>query len=140
DGAFQVVAARHQSPTASTVATVHLDLLDASSIERALEEARPHAVLHSAALADADRCEREPDLARRMNVEASAALARVCRARSLRLVALSTDLVCAGSRLVYAATKIAAEEAMLSEEPRAAVMRVALVHGRGFGPRATASE
>ena len=137
---FEVVAARHQSSTGRASRTVALDLLDASSIERALDEARPDAVLHSAALADADRCEREPDLARRINVEASACIARACRARSLRLVALSTDLVCGGSALVYSATKLAGEEAQLSEDPRAAAMRVALVHGRGFGQRATASE
>jgi dTDP-4-dehydrorhamnose reductase len=151
-GAFHVIAARHEAGIAPTPETVPLDLLDERAVQRALDEARPDAVVHSAALADADRCEREPDLARRVNVEASAFLARVCRARSVRLVALSTDLVCVGDhpfatedevpqgRLVYTATKIAAEQAMFSEDPGAAVMRVALVHGRGFGPRATSSE
>jgi dTDP-4-dehydrorhamnose reductase len=151
-GGFRVITGRHDSPAAPSAETVHVDLLDEHSLQNALDDARPHAIVHSAALADADRCEREPDLARRLNVDASARLARACRARGLRLVALSTDLVCAGDhpfateneppqgRLVYTATKIEAEEAVLSEDPRAVVMRVALVHGRGFGPRATASE
>jgi dTDP-4-dehydrorhamnose reductase len=149
---FHVIAGRHDSPAAPCPETVHIDLLHERSLLQALDEARPHAILHSAALADADRCEREPDLARRLNVDASARLARACRAQGIRLVALSTDLVCDGDhpfatedeapqgKLVYTATKIAAEEAVLSEDPRAAVLRVALVHGRGFGPRATASE
>src|SRR5687768_11392638 len=151
-GSFRVIAAWHEMPPVPTPEAVSLDLLDERSLLRALDEARPDAVVHSAALADADRCEREPDLARRVNVDASAWLARACCARGIRLVALSTDLVCTGdhpfatedeapqARLVYTATKIAAEEAMLAEDPRAAVMRIALVHGRGFGPRATASE
>lgn len=149
---FRVIAACHEAASAPAPESVRLDLLDERSIGQALDEARPDAVVHSAALADADRCEREPELARRVNVEASAHLAQACRARSIRLVALSTDLVCRGDHafatedetpqpsLVYTATKIAAEEAVQSEDPRAAVMRVALVHGRGFGPRATASE
>src|SRR5688572_20926738 len=149
---FRVIAGRHDSPAAPTPEAVHIDLLDEHSLLQALDDARPHAIVHSAALADADRCEREPDRARRLNVDASASLARACRARGLRLVTLSTDLVCTGNhafatedeapqgRLVYTATKIAAEEAVLSEDPQAAVLRVALVHGRGFGPRATASE
>src|SRR5688572_28651508 len=89
-GSFRVIAARHEAAPAPAPEVVSLDLLDESSLLHALDEARPDAVVHSAALADADRCEREPDLARRVNVDASIWLARACRARDIRLVALST--------------------------------------------------
>jgi dTDP-4-dehydrorhamnose reductase len=41
---------------------------------------------------------------------------------------------------LYGRTKRDAEEAILGESPDAAVLRVALVIGRGYGPRTTASE
>jgi dTDP-4-dehydrorhamnose reductase len=150
--AHDVIAMRHRAPVPVGLETVEADLLDLGALARAVEAARPDAVLHSAALADADRCEAEPALARRCNVEASAEIARLCRARGLRLVALSTDLVLGGDVafsvedpparpvLVYGRTKLDAEEAILGESPGAVVLRVALVVGRGYGPRATASE
>jgi dTDP-4-dehydrorhamnose reductase len=151
-GRFEVVAARHEAPTPPELAQVPLDLLDATSIETALERSRADAVLHSAALADADRCEADPALAERCNVEASATLARACRLRGVRLVALSTDLVFDGREafvredrvprpiLQYGRTKLLGEEAVLDGHPDAAVARVALVLGRGFGRRGSASE
>ena len=147
-----VIALRHQAPVPPGLSVVEGDLLDGASLGRAFESARPDAVLHSAALADADRCEREPDLARRCNVEGSAEIARRCRERGLRLVALSTDLVLGGHHpfsseeerprplLHYGRTKLEAEDAVLAESPDAVVLRVALVIGRGYGPRTTATE
>ena len=147
-----VTAVRHRAPVPAGIAAVDADLLDSAARERALDQARPDAVLHNAALADADRCQREPDLARRCNVDTSLALARACRARGARLVALSTDLVLRGDRawtsedvpaapiLLYGRTKLDGETAMLGEDPEATVLRIALVLGRGYGPRTTASE
>lgn len=147
-----VVAGRHQAPAPAGVPEQPLDLLQPASIEAALEAARPDAVVHAAALADADLCEREPARAEALNLRAAEALARACRRRGIRLLALSTDLVLGGERafsgeaepprplLVYARTKLAGEEATLAEAPGAAVLRVALVHGRGHGARPTASE
>src|SRR5262245_29817646 len=149
---LDVVAAVHAAPAPAGLPVATLDLLDARSIEAAFETARPQAVLHSAALADADRCEREPALATRLNTDAAAALARQCARRGVRLVALSTDLVFPGTRamngdedapgplLHYARTKLDGERAVLAEGRSAAVARVALVLGRGHGRRGTASE
>lgn len=149
---FEVRAARHRTAPPPGVATVDLDLLDAASLASALEQTRPEAVVHCAAEGNVDRCEREPGPAERLNAQATADLARACRARGLRLVALSTDLVFAGDRafldeeaapapsLVYGRTKLAGEEAVLAEAPDAAVLRVALVAGRGHGAKATSTE
>ena len=149
---FDVVAGVHESPVPAPLVQARIDLASQPTIERALEEFRVEGVVHAAGLVDPDRCEREPGLAMRLNADACELLARLCRARSLRLVSLSTDLVFSGERpfpseldapaplQVYGRTKLAGEEAVLGLCPASAIVRVALVHGRGHGPRATASE
>jgi len=149
---FEVVAARHRAAPPPGLAAVELDLLDPLSLAAALDQARADAVVHCAAQSNPDRCEEEPAAAERLNVTATAELARACRRRGLRLVALSTDLVFAGDRsfareedptgppLVYGSTKLEGEAAVLAEEPGAAVLRVALVAGRGHGAKATSTE
>jgi dTDP-4-dehydrorhamnose reductase len=147
-----VVAAEHATPAPPGLARVPLDLEAPASIEAAIEAARPDAVVHSAAMADADACERDPERARRVNVDASAVLASACRRRGIRVVALSTDLVFAGDRglvdeaetprpiLAYGRSKLEGERALLREAPSAVVLRVALVSGQGHGSRGTATE
>lgn len=149
---FEVVSGRHLVPGPPGVPEAPLDLLDPTSIETTLDSVRPDAIVHAAALADADRCEREPALAERLNVHATERLAEGARARGARLLYLSTDLVFDGSRgplteedaprplMVYARTKRAGEQATLELAPGSTVLRVALVSGRGFGPRGTATE
>jgi dTDP-4-dehydrorhamnose reductase len=151
-GPFQVVAGRHEAPSPEGVQSVPLDVLSEAAIEAALSDARPEAVVHAAAVADPDRCEREPERAAALNEGATRVLARHCRRRDIRLLSLSTDLVFPGDRagwaetdppaplLVYGRSKLGGEAAALSEHPGSAVLRVALVCGRGHGPRATASE
>lgn len=149
---FHVVAGRHVSESPHGVESIALDVLSDASIEAALSDSRADAVLHAAAIADPDRCERGPEAAAALNEGATRVLAGICRRRDLRLLTLSTDLVFPGDRsgwieadtprplLLYGRTKLGGETAALSQHPGAAVLRVALVCGRGHGPRATASE
>lgn len=151
-GRLEVLAGRHRAPAPLGLAEIALELLVPASLDASIERARPAAIVHCAALADADRCEADPETARRLNVGASEILARLCQKRGIRLVAVSTDLVFPGDRsfvretdppgplMTYARTKLEAEEAVLGLCPGSAVVRVALVHGRGHGPKGTASE
>jgi dTDP-4-dehydrorhamnose reductase len=146
-----VIALRHRSPLPPGLESVALDLLGGAP-DAVLDAARPEAVVHAAALVEPDRCEREPELARRLNVVASERLARACASRGVPLVLVSTDLVFSDADAPrdeatpprptseYGRTKRAAEEAVLAAAPANAVARVPLVVGRGYGPRATASE
>ena len=149
---FEVIAGVHHASAPSGLRHAKLDLLEQGSLERTLREVRPDAIVHCAALADADLCEREPALATSLNASVPRQMARLCRERDLRLIALSTDLVFGGDRafvkesdppapsLVYARSKLDGEQAVLDEAPEAAVVRVALLCGRGHGSRSTASE
>jgi dTDP-4-dehydrorhamnose reductase len=150
--AHQVVAARHRQPIPPGLHEVALDLEDPLDVDRALRRASPEAVVHCAAIADPDRCQADPSRAESVNVRATEGLAACCRRGGVRLVYLSTDLVLPGDRAfcdeevpprpvsVYARTKLEGEAAVLSGAPGSAVVRIALVHGAGFGGRATASE
>lgn len=128
------------------------DLSDEAAVAELLRLERPDAVIHAAALADADICEREPDRARRDNVVATTLLASACGRTGVRLIAISTDLVFDGTRafsdeattpaprMQYGRFKLEAEAAAVTECPGAVILRVGLVCGRGHGPRRTASE
>jgi dTDP-4-dehydrorhamnose reductase len=110
-------------------------------------------VLHCAALADGDACERDPESARIQNLGVTEGLSRACAAAGTRFVFVSTDLVFDGEGrhyrpdqepqplMVYGREKRAAERAALAAGGAGTcVVRVALVSGRGFGPRLTVTE
>ena len=149
---FDVVAASHSTPAPVSLARVDLDLESPASVEAAIADARPDAVLHAAACSFVDVCERDPDKAARVNVGGSESVARACADRDLRLVAISTDLVFPGDHpwsdeqqatgplMTYGRTKLQGEEAALALCTRSAVARVPLIIGRGYGSRGTASE
>jgi dTDP-4-dehydrorhamnose reductase len=125
------------------------DLGDGRSVESALLEFRPDAVLHAGAATDVDACERDPELAWRVNVGGTEQVARACRALGARLVAVSTDYVFDGEagpygeddvpnpRGAYARTKRCGEEAALVLVPDCAVARVAVVYSGRPGAKAT---
>jgi dTDP-4-dehydrorhamnose reductase len=147
----QVVVAVHRGAPPEGLPTFAYDLMAPATASALIDEARPAAVVHCAAWADADACERDPDGAGVANVEAVAALGRACFRRGVQLVGLSSDLVLPGTRalqkeadgarpvLAYGWSKLEGERALVGEHPQAAVARVALVTGRGFG-RPTSSE
>ncbi len=152
EAGLEVTAVHRGTPPPPGLRGVQADLTDDGALERLLDQARPEAVLHAAVLGRAEVCERQPQEAERTNAVLPGRLGRLCRERGVRLVALSTDLVFDGTRQaadetvlpaplsVYGRTKRTGEEALLAACPGAAVARVALVVGRGHGPRGTASE
>jgi dTDP-4-dehydrorhamnose reductase len=94
-------------------------------------------MVNCAALADLEACEADPDLARRLNVDLPAQMAKACKSRGISLVHISTDAVFDGERDgfyteedtpnplgVYSKTKLAGERAVLSENENAIVTRV----------------
>jgi len=70
-----------------------VDVTDADAVERALDEARPDLVVHTAAMTDVDACEYRRDEAWATNVDGTANVARACVARGIHLVHVSTEYV-----------------------------------------------
>jgi dTDP-4-dehydrorhamnose reductase len=126
-----------------------VDLGDGGSVEEALRAFGAQAVLHAGAATDVDACERDPELAWRVNVGGTEHVARACRALGARLVAVSTDYVFDGTtgpygeddvpnpRGAYARTKRCGEEAALLLVPDCAVARVAVVYSGRPGAKST---
>ncbi len=114
-----------------------LDLSDSGAFEEALSISRPDAVVHCAAVADVDVCERDPDAAWRVNTALPVQIARACHRIGVKMIHISTDAVFDGTApspysetdrpnptSVYARTKLEAEEGVLDAHPRAIVARV----------------
>jgi dTDP-4-dehydrorhamnose reductase len=116
---------------------IQLDLTDKGSIEKALTESGPDAVIHCAAIADVDACEREPAIARRLNTDLPGRISAACAAKGVAMVHISTDAVFDGTKTgsyaetdephptnVYSETKLAGEAAVLAAHSGAIVARV----------------
>jgi dTDP-4-dehydrorhamnose reductase len=125
------------------------DLLADGAVERMLDEARPDWVIHCAALADVDACEKQPDAAREVNALLPGRIASACVNRA-RLVYISTDAVFDGIRggyteedtpnplSIYARTKLDGESAVLKADPSAIVARINIFGWSIFGKRSLA--
>jgi len=133
----EVVALTHAQPLdVPGVPSVQVDLTESAALSEAWDTVQPDLVLHTAAVATIEACEHDPDLARRVNVDATALLARLAVSTGARMVHVSTDAVFDGTAgpyresdepaplSVYARTKLAAEEAVLATDPNALVARV----------------
>lgn len=139
-GRFEIQGACRRPDAARRESAI--DLTDAASVRAAFAAARPEIVLHTAAMANIDECERLPELADAVNHAGARLVAEACRDAGARLVFTSTNAVFAGDAPpydeeatpspvnVYGATKARAEQAVLEALPSAAVVRLALVLGR----------
>jgi len=124
-----------------------LDLLDFAAVRREFQKDKPQLVIHCAAISAVGDAQKNPVLARRVNVEITKLLAEL--SAEIPFVFFSTDLIfdgCKGNYAetdapnplhIYGETKIAAEEIVL-KTPRHLVIRTSINGGvsragnRGF--------
>lgn len=113
------------------------DLLDSGAVDSILDSARPEWLINCAALADLEACEEDPQLARRLNIDLPAQMAKTCKRRGVSFIHISTDAVFDGEKEgfyteedapnplgVYSKTKLEGEQAVLAENANAIVARV----------------
>lgn len=124
------------------------DFTDPERCAELVAERRPGLVIIAAGYTAVDQAEREPELARRINAETPAAIARACAAGGQALVHFSTDYVFDGQKgqayveddppaplNAYGETKLAGERMVLAACPRTLVLRTSWVvssHGKNF--------
>src|SRR5919201_2846488 len=83
--------------TVTALGRPELDLTDPASVERALDRARPDAVVNAAAYTAVDAAEGDEAAAFALNADGPGVLARLAAARGLPVVHLSTDYVFDGT-------------------------------------------
>jgi dTDP-4-dehydrorhamnose reductase len=117
------------------------DVTNPASVRSAFEAARPEIAILTAALADIDRCEKEPDLARAVNVGGAENVARECARTGVRLIFTSSGAVFDGEApeyresdppsplSVYGKTKADAEHVIQQILPDPAIVRLSTALG-----------
>ncbi len=69
------------------------DIRDARKTDREVARIRPDIIVHAAAMADVDACERDPDSAHATNAQGTENVARAAEKYGCRLILISTDYV-----------------------------------------------
>jgi dTDP-4-dehydrorhamnose reductase len=121
-----------------------LDVRDYDAVQREVEAFRPHVVYHLAAETDLEWCEEHPGETADTNACATGWLARLCAARNIPLVYISTAGVFDGKKEtpyderdrpapinVYGRTKFAGEEAIRETHPYHYIVRAGWMIGGG---------
>jgi dTDP-4-dehydrorhamnose reductase len=85
----------------STGIPVRLDLRDKNQVTEILRKIKPDAIVHTTALTDVDRCERDHTLAKAINYDATTTIAKSAKDLGAFLVYISTDYVFDGEKGMY---------------------------------------
>ncbi|EAW38123.1 dTDP-4-dehydrorhamnose reductase [Lyngbya sp. PCC 8106] len=121
-----------------------LDLANPEAIAKMVAEVKPDLIVNAAAYTAVDKAETEQNLAQAINSTAPGILAKQAQEIGATLIHVSTDYVFDGSQShpyletdptqplgVYGQSKLAGEQAILSTQANAAIVRTAWVYGVG---------
>jgi len=118
-----------------------LDLQDGEKLTELFNEIQPDAVIHTAAMANIDTCQKNQEMAEQANVDITQTIAKLCLDHKAKMIFCSTDAVFDGTKgdykesdvphavNFYAETKIKAEKIVLVASEQNVVARLALVMG-----------
>jgi dTDP-4-dehydrorhamnose reductase len=134
------------APATIGATRAEIDITDYFRLCEELERLRPTLVVNCASLADVDRCEREPEVAMRVNADGAGFVARASRSVGARLIHVSTDCVFDGRGSMphseddppaplsrYGLSKWEGEKLVLAEDPEALVVRTNWLFGPAGG-------
>lgn len=120
---------------------IQFDLRSYIDMGNMIDDIEPDVVIHAAALADAARCQKEPQLSYAINVEATQNLAGICSDYQVPFVFTSTDLVFDGTKgdyteedapnplMIYGEHKVLAEQEVMKVYPESLIVRCPLMFG-----------
>ena len=119
-----------------------MDITDADSVRRVITEAQVEAVIHCAAYTAVDAAEENEAVCRKINVEGTENIARVCKALNLKMMYISTDYIFNGEgerpwepsdqadpKSVYGQTKYEGELKVKEFVEKFFIVRIAWVFG-----------
>jgi dTDP-4-dehydrorhamnose reductase len=134
---YEVTGLVHsRSMTNVPFSQVSIDLTHKQAARKVVQTIKPDAVIHCAAIADLNIAQRNPQLAKRLNSEIPGRLAGEAHKAAIPFIHISTDAVFDGQGgnynetddphplSVYAQTKLAGEENVLTHNPDASIARV----------------
>jgi dTDP-4-dehydrorhamnose reductase len=144
---YDLWAITHSSPLPDmkNIKIIKADLTKPGSLANAVRESAPDLVIHTAAMCNTSLCEKNPELSRRINVDATLEMLEVLDPEKSRLIFCSTDLVFDGlgtfynendkvnPKMVYARHKYDAEKAIRKWGDNHAILRLALMYGVALG-------
>ncbi len=122
----------------------HYHLLDLSETKKLTEiffQIKPDVVIHTAAIANIDFCQKNQRIAQAINVDVTKELTSLCQESGIKIIHCSTDTVFDGKKGMYteqdlpnpvnfyAETKVESEKIVLSGSDKNVVARLALVMG-----------
>jgi dTDP-4-dehydrorhamnose reductase len=128
-------------PVTEGYSYAEMDILDPEQVKEVVEQYKPDAIIHTAAMTNVDTCEDEKELAYALNVEAVQTLIALCELRQIQLIHLSTDFIFDGEDgpykeealpnplSYYGETKLEAEELLKNSNAHWVVLRTILVYG-----------
>lgn len=143
DAGFEVIAVsnRHSISDEFSNYRVRQDLCDRDILAALFQQFKPQAVIHAAAMSNPEACEEQPLLSRRLNVELTRDMGKLCRDYDAALAFTSTDLVfdgCQGNYCEsdpvnpinrYGEHKAEAEESLRELYPQTLIVRLPLLFG-----------
>lgn len=128
-----------------TITPTHtdLDITNLMELKHLLSTQRPDVLINTAAYHQVDLCEENPKIAMAINSTSPAFMARMCNYLKIKFVHFSTDYVFDGEKEtpyneldkpnplnVYGKTKYHGENAILSENHAALILRVSALYGK----------
>ena len=129
----------HHFPPAGEA--IKLDLLDFNSLDKIFNNIKPDIVLHAAALTNVDLCEKEKDLALKINYEATKRIAILSKKINFFIIYISTDYVFDGEKGLYSEedkpnpinfygfSKLKGEEAIIEFSKNYCIIRSSVIYG-----------
>ena len=134
------------------VRTFGIDLNNEVEAKSLILEEKPNLIIHTAALANVDLCEKDPELARKLNIDQAVFMAEISRELNIQYVFISTDQLFGGSKPMrsekdplnpineYARTKAIAEEKIRDVYTYKSLIIRTNFYGNGCGSKASFSD
>ncbi|RZK56398.1 MAG: SDR family oxidoreductase [Pedobacter sp.] len=144
EGGVNLVATskgKNRFPVKQGYEYAEMNILDPAEVKTVIEQHKPDAIIHTAALTNVDTCEDQKELAHQLNVDAVATLIQLCEEHNIQFLHLSTDFIFDGEDgpydelaapnplSYYGITKLKAEELIKNSKAKWAILRTIIVYG-----------